>query len=212
MWQPIKGSAAWVNSDRYTIDAKAEGPTTPEMMRGPMMQALLEERFKLKIHRESKAVPVYELTVAKGGPKLQPHQEGNCIPRDKLALPTPGKKVPHRLCGGLGGPDVLGTTIAHFCRNLSNISDRDVIDKTGLAGMFDLNFNLPPLPPPVDVTPGLGDPAAPGPLNTLERASRNSERFAQYQRALSKLGLKLEPAQGSGVFLVIDHVEKPSGN
>jgi uncharacterized protein (TIGR03435 family) len=207
--QEIKGSPAWVNSDRYVIDAKTEGPTAPEMMRGPMMQALLEDRFKLKIHRESKEIPVYELTVAKGGPKLQPYQEGGCIPRDKWTPPAPGKNVPHSLCGGLGGPNVLGTTLAQFCRNLSNISDRDVVDKTGLAGMFDLYFDLPPAAPPVGDSAGVGAPAA----TPLPPSHADSEDlFAQFRSALPKLGLKLEPAKGHGDFLVIDHVERPSGN
>ena len=85
-WQPIKGSPAWVNSERYTIDAKGEGPARQEMMRGPMMQALLHDRFKLRVHRESREIPVYNLTVAKGGPKLQPYRDGSCVPLDLFIL------------------------------------------------------------------------------------------------------------------------------
>lgn len=68
-WQ-ISGAPGWFDTDRFDISAKAEGdPGREEMLR--MFQALLEDRFKLKVHRETKEGPVYELTVAKGGAKLQ---------------------------------------------------------------------------------------------------------------------------------------------
>ena len=150
----------WASSDRYTIDAKAEGPAAPEMMRGPMMQALLEDRFKLKIHRDSKEVPVYELTVAKGGPKLQVAQEGTCITGPPPSSRAPGQDPP-RICGrgGIadkGGTAYPGNTIAQLCSNLSGFFDRDVIDKTGIKGVFDIHIDahrvdLPDLsasPPP----------------------------------------------------------------
>jgi bla regulator protein blaR1 len=217
--QEIKGGPAWITSARYTIDATAEGPARQELMRGPMLQALLEDRFKLKIHRESREVPVYELTVAKGGPKLQPYQNGSCPSPDSFDSAS-GKASGQpftSMCGWFhtgknGGTDVNGTAIANLCRLLSNVSDRDVIDKTGIAGMFDIHFDTHPVAPPADATPGLTDPAEPRPATAAERALVESERFAQFQAALPKLGLKLEPAKGSGGFLVIDHVERPSGN
>src|SRR5262245_34202907 len=55
--QPIEGGPAWVNSATYTITAKAEGATSREIMNGPMLQVLLEQRFKLKLHRETREVP-----------------------------------------------------------------------------------------------------------------------------------------------------------
>ncbi len=72
----IEGGPRWINSDGYQIDAKAEGAPGGDMLRGPAMQALLEERFKLKIRHESRDVPVYALAVAEGGPKLEPSKEG----------------------------------------------------------------------------------------------------------------------------------------
>ena len=56
---PISGGPAWLTSDLYTIDAKAEHPVNSEMMKGPMMQALLEDRFGLKLHKETVAVPAF---------------------------------------------------------------------------------------------------------------------------------------------------------
>jgi uncharacterized protein (TIGR03435 family) len=154
------------------------------------------------------------LTVAKGGSQLQPYQEGSCPSPDSFD-PTSGKASGQpftSMCGWFhrgenGGTDLNGTTIANLCRQLSNVTDRDVIDKTGLAGMFDIHFDTHPEP-----APWLNDPAGPRPGTAAEIDSRAVEQFAQYQKALPKLGLKLEPAKGSGEFLVIDHVERPSGN
>lgn len=64
---PIEKAPAWISSDLYTIEAKAEGAPGQPAMLGPMMQSLLEDRFHLKLHREIRSGPAYELTVAKGG-------------------------------------------------------------------------------------------------------------------------------------------------
>jgi len=69
---PVEGGPDWIRSEYYTIDAKAEGTPSVEMMQGPMLQAVLEDRFHLKVRRDTRPVPAYELTVAKGGPKLRP--------------------------------------------------------------------------------------------------------------------------------------------
>ena len=77
---PIEGGPGWIDSERYTINAKAENDANAYLMEGPLLQTLLENRFKLKIHRETREIPVYNLVVAKGGPKLKPFQEGSCTP------------------------------------------------------------------------------------------------------------------------------------
>jgi uncharacterized protein (TIGR03435 family) len=79
---PVEGDPAWVRSARYSIDAKADGPQSAAMMRGPMMQALLEDRFHVRTHRQIREVPVYVMTVAQGGPKLLPAKPGSCRPYD----------------------------------------------------------------------------------------------------------------------------------
>ncbi len=68
--QWVRGGPGWIGSAYYEIDANPEGPRPAAIMRGPMMQALLEERFKLRVHREAKEIPAYALVLAKGGPKL----------------------------------------------------------------------------------------------------------------------------------------------
>jgi uncharacterized protein (TIGR03435 family) len=209
--QPVAGSPAWLTSDRYTIDAKAAAPESMTMMRGPMMQALLEDRFKLRVHREITDVPVYELTPVKGGPKLTKAKEGSCTSDDREPpfLPSPDHPLPvsARQCGipfpSPSGLDFNGTTVANLCRLLSGWVDRDVIDKAGIDGMFDFHFDLDLTGPADDST----FTPAPG-----SRPADNSARFASIIRSLAKLGLKLTPAKGQSEFLVIDHVERPTGN
>ena len=110
--------------------------------------------------------------------------------------------------GKSGGIEFNGSTIGNLCERLSAIADRDIIDKTGITGIFDIHFNTFQ---PLAAEPGPRDPAQSRP--TADQVYLfNSGRFAQFYAGLPKLGLKLEPAKGYGDFLVIDHVERPSGN
>jgi len=211
-YQEIQGSPGWGNSARYTIDAKAEHPATLEMMRGPVMQALLEERFRLKIHWETRDTPAYELTVA-GGPKLQPSHDGSCITFSEMRKLTNNAPWEYRglpQCDGWNSRDGKTTfanmTIARFCQYLSSNVDRDVIDKTGIAGLFDLQIDAGRVLLPVADSPPRDD-GMPFMPETDYAATAKA-----FQRALPKIGLKLEPAKGAGMFLVIDHVERPSEN
>ena len=214
--QELQGAPGWVTSDRYTIDAKAEEPATPEMMRGPMMQALLEDRFKLKIHQETKDVPVYELTAAPGGPKLKESVEGSCLTfAEVMKLPPrpPASGPPGQMpCGGVmlhdGRSRFPGTTIAGLCQNLSMLLDRDVVDKTGIAGFYDVELDADRVMLPPDDAAPPRDPDMPPPPPQWDRLATAKA----YQKAFAKIGLRLEPAKGAGVFLVIDHVERPTEN
>lgn len=78
----IEGGPGWVRSQFYSLSAKAEGPARTELMAGPMLQALLEERFQLKSHRETREMPVYALTVTRDSLKMQPLAEDACTPID----------------------------------------------------------------------------------------------------------------------------------
>jgi uncharacterized protein (TIGR03435 family) len=169
-----------------------------------MVRALLEDRFKLKIHRETREIPVYALTVTKGGPKLQPFKEGSCMAVDfsdpehsSITMPEPGQPFP--LVCGMGrlsnsGYDFPGSTMATFCRDISNRLDRPVVDRTKISGMFDIHLDL-----------SIADVVNPAP----ESAPGTT---APIGSAIEKLGLKLEPTKGPGEFLVIDHIERPSAN
>jgi len=104
----VGGGPSWLNSERYDISARTPANASPGMIEGPMMQQLLEERFKLKIHRETREKPVYTLTVAKGGAKLKRVEAESCIPlEDALLGPlSPAAQVGKPACGtfGVSGP------------------------------------------------------------------------------------------------------------
>jgi hypothetical protein len=76
-----EGGPDWIDTELYTIEAKAEVVTDQALMQGPMLQAILEERFKIKVHKEAREVPVDALVLAKGGSKLKPFVEGSCVRR-----------------------------------------------------------------------------------------------------------------------------------
>jgi uncharacterized protein (TIGR03435 family) len=215
---PIAGGPSWINSDRYDIDAKAESAPGQAVMSGPMMQALLEDRFKLKVHRETRETPVYALTADKSGPKLHEAQPGKCILVDRdHPPPRPLPAKPLVTCGmfnrssGDGATDVYGTTMESLCRNFSALLDQDVVDKTGIAGLFDIHLELYPTDiharGPVDPVAGTSDPSA-----TAVDPAGGILDLTALQQAIQKLGLKLIPTKGTGESLVVDRVERPSEN
>src|SRR5260370_24346372 len=121
-------------------------------MEGAMLQTLLADRFKLMHHRETRQLPVYELTVAKGGVKLQRTREGGCTPYpvDSPPPPTPAPGAPRpRFCGfprfGVDGlnrtVEGAGVSIAVLAVSLSRSElHRTIIDRTGITGTFDVNL------------------------------------------------------------------------
>jgi uncharacterized protein (TIGR03435 family) len=201
---PIEGGPAWINSESYEINARAEDSVSLDVMNGPMLQSLLEDRFKLKIRRGTREVSVYALTVAKNGPKLQPFKEGSCTPVDRTQFvpfhpPSPDQVLANCHATGRGaGPNLKveaqGMSIADFVKIFldSHTVDRPVIDKTGITGLFDFHLEYAP-----DRGAPSDDPAT-GP-----------SIFTALQE---QLGLKLEPGKGPQEFLVIDSVERPSEN
>jgi bla regulator protein BlaR1 len=227
----VEGGPGWINSERYQVDAKAESPQSQGMMHGPMLQTLLEERFKLKIRRETREVPAYALTVAKGGAKLHPFKEGSCTPLDPKILeqfppqPFPGLPPGQEYCGGIDPEDgkrwvmasgkMKGPIEILYARALSiedfiNLSlsrrvGRPVIDKTGLTGRFDYHLEFEP----DETMPGFHDGKLSGAAGAAATDPAGPSIFSALQQ---QLGLKLEPAKGSAEFLVIDSVERPSEN
>lgn len=210
--EPIEGEPSWLTSETFTIDAKPESPQTLEMMRGPMLQALLEDRFRLKIHRVTKQVPVYALVVAKGGAKLTATKKDSCTPPPDFSKGMPPMLTPDQAppCGafspdGKGGTRTYDQTMAGLAAQFSVLLDRRVVDRTGVAGNFDIHlavdFNdlfarLNGGPPEGD---GSQHPDRIDPLGALGAAVR-------------ELGLRLESATDDQITIVIDHVERPSDN
>jgi uncharacterized protein (TIGR03435 family) len=214
----ISGGPVWIDFDRYDIEARAGGNPSEKQMTGPMLQGLLKDRFKLRLHTETKQLPVYDLTVARGGLKLQRSKDGSCtVFSMSTPLPpmlAPGEKSP-AFCGfsgfGVEGLkrtlDVLGISMTELAATLSKGElRRTVIDKTGLAGVFDVHMKWA-----IDPSGGPGNAGQPGDPGAAAPSpdSPGPSIFAALQE---QTGLKLESSKGPVQTLVIDHVEKPSSN
>ena len=192
---PIEGTPPWLTSELYTIEAKAESSQPPEMLQGPMMQSLLEDRLKLKIRRAMRDTPVYALVLAKGGPKLQPAKSGNCVNLRQPGSVSPGVSVlcQEFLTFGGRGTFSLQQTMRGFAEGLSWYLDRDVIDRTAITGTYDLQFGETDLFRP----PAAGSPGNPP---------------GAFKGILDALGLALESTTASMEWISIERIERPSEN
>jgi uncharacterized protein (TIGR03435 family) len=195
-------------SARYDIAAKAEGNPDRETMSGSMLQSLLEDRFQLKIHRETRVGPVYALTVAESGFKLK-ERTTPCAPPpqfDKANPPTKQAKLAmmRDTCGmrmATTGPNRLlelnGSTVAQFAKNMEiNYLDLPLIDRTGIPGMFDFHLEF------------AGDELVANP-NGDPRPPAGPSLFTAIEE---QLGLKLERTRGPSDVLVVDRLDRPSEN
>jgi len=209
----ILGGPDWLKTDRYDIEAKAEGNPTGKQRLGPMLQAVLEDRFKLRFHRETRQLPVYALTAVKSGSKLPASKEGSCTPWSQYSLstissrlPAPGQKPP-TFCGFLGFGvqgldstlDMAGASMAELTASLSYALPYSVIDKTGLAGTFEVHLKWTP------DTRAVFDPIAAAP-------PADASRPTLFTALQEQLGLKLESEKGPVEVVVIDHMERPDAN
>ncbi len=187
------GGPPWMASDRFDIEAKVGGTPAPEQM-SQLLQALLGDRFRLTVHREKRDLPIYRLTVAKGGSKLQPSKVDQCTPM----IPPPAQFDPATLrpCGGFNtnGGMMLGGAVsaARLATALSRILARTVVDETSLGGSYDISLHWTP------------DDAQP--------AADNSADPSLFTALQEQLGLRLESARGQVEILVVDRAEKLSEN
>jgi bla regulator protein blaR1 len=202
----IAGAPGWIESARYDVVAKPSvNPVKKTITRESMvkdqtemrlmLQSLLEDRFQLRFHRETKELPVYALTIAKGGLKLP---EAGCTTYDfnnPPPRPAPGEKRPD-YCGNLSaggsGPkqtvNAFGITMTDFIGLFSDYTERVVVDKTGFTGKFNAHLEFTP--------DDAQDSSGPSLFTAIEE----------------QLGLKLESTKSPVEVLVIDHVERPSEN
>jgi uncharacterized protein (TIGR03435 family) len=205
----IVGAPSWVQSDRFDIEAKVAPEDAPKLdklkpvQRMEMLQPLLEDRFSLKFHHETREMPVYVLEVAKGGSKLkQAEPEG--------ADGNGGRSMP-KMMMWIGNLKANGAQMDMLVRGLSGQVGRTIIDKTGLTGKYDFNLHFTPENmPPSGPGPGPGPDGghsggdAPPPTDTT-----GPDIFTAVQE---QLGLKLVPEKGPVDVVVIDHIDRPSPN
>jgi uncharacterized protein (TIGR03435 family) len=202
----ISGGPRWIDSDRFDIEGKSEDPKADFDQLRLMLRSLFEDRFKLKVHRETKESPAYSLVVGKDGPKIKLSRDQSSENVDGPAPPGAG---PNHGAIRIGVGNLVGNavTLSWFATMLSPRLDRLIIDHTSLAGRFDIRLQWTPsaaenlfLVPTeiIDMNGATVRPDASGP-----------SIFSAIQE---QLGLKLESAKAPVEVLVIDHVEKPSEN
>jgi uncharacterized protein (TIGR03435 family) len=208
----LVGGPGWISTDRFDIVAKIDGdpqPVAPGAGIDPMqlaLQALLVDRFKLKVHRETREMDIYALVMAKPGgspgPALKPTTQ-DCAAQAAAARrggPPPGPPKPgDPFCGIFGGPGRLrfgGLPASQLATALGGQSGRMVVDRTGLTGSWDFELNF--APEQRGQAPGADAPAV----------DPNAPSF--FTAVQEQLGLKLESTKGPVEVLVIDSVEQPT--
>jgi uncharacterized protein (TIGR03435 family) len=240
----IIGGPSWMDSDVYDIQATAEtnGETIPQDRMQLMLQSLLEDRFQLKAHLETRELPIYNLVVGKDGPKIKLSED-----QTPIFPPAPrGGTEPAPERGGLRGqpaagprgfpfdargplprgavsfmPSPSGVTltasgmpIAMFINVVAGQLGRPVMDKTDLKGLFDFKLTYSP--------EGLGSPFGGGPFGGAlaggpgiaagPQATPASDPAPSLFTAIQELGLRLESTKGAVDVLVIESVQKPEEN
>lgn len=226
----------WMGAQRFDVLAKLpEGASKDQVPE--MLQALLAERFQLKLHRESKEQPVYALVVGRNGPKLKesppdvdaPKPEGPApagrgqvnISRDGKGMTVGGGPMgPVRMSMGQDGAMHLETTkatMAMFAEVLSRFVDRPVMDMTELKGTYQVALDLSMddmrnAAKAAGVMMGPGGMPGPPPGGDAGRgpaiAAGNDSAPSSIFANVQQLGLKLEPRKIPVSTLVIDHAEK----
>jgi bla regulator protein blaR1 len=208
------GGPGWIDNNRYDVEGKIPDAMLAQIQKSPpqlrrqqtllMVQSLLADRFKLAVHVETRVRPVYELVVAKGGPKLTAAREAQ--PGDNAPAPpaTPGKPpnpadmrqgvLVHAKSKNEMEMTAKGQTLDSFAQMPFFGLDSPVVNKTGLTGKYDFTLDWArdqDGPPDAQV-----DAEAPGLFTAIEE----------------QLGLKLVAAKGPVDVIVIDHIELPTEN
>jgi uncharacterized protein (TIGR03435 family) len=219
----------WMSTDRWEVQAKMpDGATKDDVPE--MLQALLVERFKLQIHRDSKEQSVYGLIVGKGGPKLKPSpadapvaEDAPKVPSNQLSFNQDSKGVmvktgegATRMSPGPGGTMHIETdkmSMEKFAEMLSGFVDRPVVDQTELKGNYQVALDISMddlrnvarkagMAVPMGGAPG--GAAAAGGAAPLASDPSGPTLF----NAVQQLGLKLEPKKTPVETIVVDHLEK----
>jgi len=221
----IQGAPPWLDSERFDIAAKAPDGTQPDQLM-LMIRALLIERFKLVAHRETKESPIYALVLARSDGKLGPKltkttDDCAAIMAERLAAarargpgpvpftppgpnerpvctmnmtPVPGAGFVLRMRAG-------GQTMESLARTLSGNVNRQVLDRTGLTGLYDYEIEYSPART-LNTAPITAPPGGPTPATPIDDGPSIFD-------AVQQLGLKLEATKGPVEYLVIDKIEHP---
>lgn len=189
--EQIVGGPAWLDTERFDMDAKAEKPSTADDLH-VMLMNMLVDRLRLKFHREKREMSIYALTVDKAGMKLTPHEAANGGDPwiDQTEAPFLHIKM-----------KATYAPLDYFAFRLSQLMDRPVVNLTDLPGGYDFALEYTRELPP-------GFPAG-GRINGEEVDTSGPTVFAAVRQ---QLGLELKPQKGPAEVVVIESAEKPTDN
>ena len=201
----VVGGPAWIDNDRYDIQGKAPDELRQAMQKmsmdqsrvatRTMQQSLLAERFHLKVHFETREMPVFEMVPAKGGLKIKP-----LTGLDEEASASMNMQIRSDGTATLVGKAAKMDLFLNALRGESpDVAGRQIVDMTGFQGRFDLKdfrFSGVPLPNAGGSSTGASDPDVPSLSEALEQ----------------QMGLKLIPAKGQVEIVVIDSIDRPTDN
>jgi uncharacterized protein (TIGR03435 family) len=174
----------WLRQERFDIVAKTDAPNVGEDEMRPLLQGLLAERFQLRLHRETRQLPAFVLTVAKNGPKLEAAADDGADLSFKKANKTSGTNIV---------ADHL--TMAQFAEILSHRLSRPVLDKTGLSGAYRVRLEWGA----EDKTQKPGKP---------DKAKPTSDLPSIFTALSDQMGLRLDTQKSRVELLVIDHIDR----
>jgi uncharacterized protein (TIGR03435 family) len=197
----IVNAPDWANTDRFDVQAKLDGDarSVPIQQMRLMLQSLLEDRFQLKVHRENRVLPIYNLVLIKGGPMLSADQTPPDPSRGFIQFSSSGEQLAPlprgamRIVTGASGTKLSGSAIpvSKLVSLLQGQSDRIIFDKTEFTALFDINLEF-------------SQPAA------ISQPAESSS--PSLFTAIQDIGMKLESAKAPVEVIVIDSVHKPSEN
>lgn len=210
----IAGGPSWIDSERFDLVATMDRPPQPAATGMPtelvgMLRALIEDRFRVKAYNERREGDIYVLSFARSdkktgaGLRTVPDACATAMKELTGAAPPPPRSGPPP-CSFGGPPGKLtatGVTMAMFVNVLAGIAGRTVVDRTGLAGSFDIELTFDPATA-AQAPPG----APPGPTPA------DDTKPSIFTALQEQLGLKLESTRGPIDVLVIDQAERPTPN
>lgn len=199
----ISGLPEWATSIRFNVQAKSDSTvddtlaklsdSRAKLEKQHMVQTMLADRFQLKVHPDSREATIYELTIARGGPKLQEAKQVPTDPDQPKGSPDPNRPTSRQSCNQSGCEMTAQRySMKSLCDFFSNLFATTVVDKTGLTGTYDITLQYS----------GTG----------VDPTEDETKRPSMLTAIQEQIGLKMKPLKGMVPGLVIDHIEKPSEN
>ncbi|WP_263377821.1 TIGR03435 family protein [Granulicella paludicola] len=194
----ISGLSGWMKSTGFDLTAKVNSDDMAAYkklsgaQRREMLQKLLTERFQLKVHTETKTLPIYDLVLDKSGPKFKVTTAIEAPSQEEMKA-NPDKYKKGFMTMGQGMYEGTGVPVRSLASQLANAVSKPVHDETGLTGLYDIKLHYRP----EDTAPDNGE---------------NPDTPSVFLALQEQLGLKLVPNKGPVETLVVDAAQKPEAN